>query len=98
VATVSGGTRVWIGDRQNGWYSVSFNGRYGFVAGSLISWNDHGPGWDRDFRGPPPRSGYFKRPWWDERHHAWYDGRKWYRNGIWYNDPSGFSFGFSFGG
>ena len=94
--TVPDGARVWIGDRQNGWFSISFNGRSGFVAGSLIVSSDRGPG--PDFRGPPPRSGYWKRPWWDDRHHAWYDGRRWYHNGLWYNDPSGFSFGFSFGG
>ena len=48
------------------------------------------------WRGPPPRYGYWRNPWWDNRHNAWYDGRRWYRNGIWFNDPSGFSFGFSF--
>lgn len=45
---------------------------------------------------PPPTWGYWRKPRWDNRHNAWYDGRRWYRNGIWFNDPSGFSFGFSF--
>ena len=54
------------------------------------------PRYAGNWRGPPPRSGYSRNPWWDNRHNAWYDGRRWYRNGIWYNDPSGFSFGFSF--
>jgi hypothetical protein len=46
----------------------------------------------------PPRYGYMQRPWWDNRNHAWYDGRRWYFNGRWYDRPSGFSFGFGFGG
>jgi uncharacterized protein YraI len=54
------------------------------------------PRYAGNWRGQPPRSGYYRNPWWDNRHNAWYDGRRWYRNGIWFNDPSGFSFGFSF--
>jgi hypothetical protein len=109
ITTVPAGAQVWVDGSQNGWYQVNFNGRQGFVSGNYIAvanigpgprgpnWN-RGPRWARgDWRGPPPRSGYWRNPWWDNRHQAWYDGRRWYRNGIWYNDPSGFSFGFSFG-
>lgn len=99
VGVLPAGSRVWINGTQRGWYQVSFGGGVGFVAGSLIvaSFDGSGSYYD-DRRGPPPRSGFYRNPWWDDRHHAWYDGRRWYRNGIWYNDPSGLSFGFSFGG
>lgn len=46
---------------------------------------------------PPPGYGYWHQPRWDARYHAWYDGRRWYRDGRWGNEP-GVSFGFSFGG
>jgi uncharacterized protein YraI len=100
VTTLPAGVQVWVGGQQNGWYHVTYNGRSGFVSGSYIDTRvamgprpGPGPGFRR---GLPPRFGYVKRPWWDNRYQAWYDGRRWYRNGIWYNDPSGFSFGFSF--
>jgi hypothetical protein len=48
------------------------------------------------FMGPAPMHGYWHKPYWDNRYGAWYDGRRWYRNGVWYNTPN-FSFGFSFG-
>ena len=107
IGTVPAGAQVWVGGMQGGWYQVNFNGRDGFVSGRYIATNfaDRGPRYDRrgprwanNWRGPPPRSGFYRNPWWDNRYGAWYDGRRWYRNGIWYNDPSGFSFGFSFGG
>ena len=47
---------------------------------------------------PAPTYGYWRKPWWDQNRQAWYDGHRWYHNGVWYNDPSGFSFGFNFGG
>jgi uncharacterized protein YraI len=104
IGVLSAGARVWVDGTQRGWYRVSFGGGTGFVAGSLIvvgsggPYYSDGPYYRDDFRGPPPRFGFFHNPWWDHRYHAWYDGRRWYRNGIWYNDPSGLSFGFSFGG
>lgn len=59
--------------------------------------NNRGPRWSQN-RPPAPRSGYYRNPTWDARNGAWYDGRRWYHNGVWYNSPNGFSFGFSFGG
>lgn len=108
ITTVPAGAQVWVNGSQGGWYSVNFNGRQGFVSGNYIATGmmpgPRGPNWNRgpqwgggEWRGPPPRSGFWRQPRWDNRHNAWYDGRRWYRNGVWFNDPSGFSFGFSFG-
>jgi uncharacterized protein YraI len=107
LTTVPAGAQVWIGGAQGGWYQVSFAGANGFVSGRFIAtgmanrplpfYGNPGPQYGF-WQGPPPRFGYMQKPWWDNRHNAWYDGRRWYRNGIWYSDPSGFSFGFSFGG
>ena len=47
---------------------------------------------------PAPTYGYQRRPWWDDQRQAWYDGHRWYRNGAWYDQPTGFTFGFNFGG
>ncbi len=94
ITTLPAGARVWVGGSVNGWYHVSYNGRDGYASGNYIATRGtRGPVMHRP---PPPRSGYFHKPWWDNRHNAWYDGRRWYRNGIWYNSPNGFSFGFSF--
>jgi uncharacterized protein YraI len=106
IGVLSAGARVWIDGTQGGWYRVSFGDGAGFVAGSLIVAGSGGPSFSDGpyysdgpyFRGPPPRFGFYRTPWWDTHHHAWYDGRRWYRNGIWYSNPSGLSFGFSFGG
>jgi uncharacterized protein YraI len=99
ITTLPANARVWFDPRQqkNGWYLVSYSGRTGYVSGSYIASNvAFAP--RPMFRSPAPKFGYYKKPWWDNKHQAWYDGRRWYRNGIWYNDPSGFSFGFNFGG
>jgi uncharacterized protein YraI len=101
ITTIPAGARVWVSGSQGGWYQVSFNGASGFASGRYIATAGFGgpgpgPGYG-GWQGPPPPFGYWRKPWWDNRHNAWYDGRRWYRNGIWYNDPSGFSFGFSFG-
>lgn len=47
---------------------------------------------------PPPVYGYWQKPRWDDRHHGWYDGRRWYRDGRWNEEPGGVYFGLSFGG
>lgn len=103
ITTLPGGVRVFIDGQQNGWYHVNLDGRDGFVSASLIDTrvvmrdDRRRDRRDGDFRrGDAPRFGYVKKPYWDNRHQAWYDGRRWYRNGVWYNDPSGFSFGFNF--
>ena len=49
------------------------------------------------YRPPPPTWGYYQQPWWDNRHNAWYDGRRWFSSGQWYATPN-FSIGFSFRG
>jgi uncharacterized protein YraI len=105
IGVVPAGAQVWINGVQGNWYNVTFQGRQGFVHGNYVATGYamaprapqfRGPQYGSNWRGSPPRSGYHRNPWWDNRHNAWYDGRRWYRNGIWYNDPSGFSFGFSF--
>jgi hypothetical protein len=97
VTTLPGHVNVRIDGLKNGWYHVAYGPYQGWVAGSLIQTRvamQPRP----FFRGPAPKFGYYHKPYWDNRYQAWYDGRRWYRNGIWYNSPSGFSFGFSFGG
>jgi uncharacterized protein YraI len=95
ILTLPAGARVWVGGTLNGWYHVRFNGTEGYVSSSYVATAVMMP--PRFVRPAPPRSGFWKKPWWDDRYHAWYDGRRWYRNGIWYNSPQGFSFGFTFG-
>lgn len=96
ITVVPAGARVWVTGVSGGWYSLRFNGLYGFVSGRYIAVGAVGP-WPIVRRPPPPPFGYWQKPWWDDRHGAWYDGRRWYRNGIWFSDPSGFYFGFTFG-
>jgi uncharacterized protein YraI len=102
ITTLPGGAQVWVDGQQNGWYHISYNGRAGFVSSSLVDTQlAMAPSRDRPFyrnRGMAPRFGYMKKPWWDNQNQAWYDGRRWYRNGVWYNSPQGFTFGFNFGG
>jgi uncharacterized protein YraI len=99
VATLPANARIWIDGQKNGWYHVSYAGRSGYVSGSYVATRmAMGPRPMFRNRGPAPAFGYYQKPWWDNQHQAWYDGRRWYRNGIWYNSPSGFSFGFNFGG
>lgn len=133
ITTLPAGAQVFVGQKVNGWYQVTYNGQSGFVSGNYIStrgappnvrpvpppppafvpppppprwggpgprpphWGGPGPRppqWGN--RPPPPRSGYWRKPTWDQRHGAWYDGRRWYHNGVWYSSPN-FSFGFSIG-
>ena len=102
VAFIPAGARVSIGNLQRGWYQVSYNGRRGFVSGNYIATNYADRGRDRDYRrghhGSPPQVGFWQKPRWDSTNLAWYDGRRWYHDGVWANNPSGFTLGFTFGG
>jgi len=102
IAFIPAGAKVWVGGAQGGWYHVAFNGRQGFVSGRYIATNIADRSRDRDFRrnhrGSPPSYSYWHKPWWDNTNQAWYDGRRWYHNGTWYNSPNRITFGFTFGG
>jgi len=107
VAVMPYGARVWIDGSTGGWYHLTYNGVAGYASGRYIttttammpppppppSYRAPPP---PSYRPPPPPSGYYQRPWWDSRYGAWYDGRRWYWNGHWYNHPT-FYFGFSIG-
>ena len=98
IMTLPAGARVWVDGQQNGWYHLTVYGQGGFVSSKYIAVGMATNLQPRMFhRGPEPTFGFEQRPWWDNQHQAWYDGHRWYRNGIWYNSPSGFSFGFTFG-
>lgn len=96
ITTLPAGARVWVnGAAGNGWLSVRYGNWTGFVSGNYIAYASVRP---RIYRPPPPPpTGYWHRPWWDDRYHTWYDGRRWYRNGVWFSNPGGLYFGFSFG-
>ncbi len=100
ITVVPAGAQVWIAGQQGNWLLVNYGNRQGYVHGNYIATAYAGtpmtppaygqPEFQVGFFGPP-RYGYWRQPWWDSRYYAWYDGRRWYRNGIWYNDPSGLS-------
>ena len=87
------GARVWISGSVGGWYQLSYRGVPGYASARYVA---AGAPFIR--RPPPPPFGYYRTPWWDHRYGAWHDGRRWYFNRRWYDRPSGFYFGFSFGG
>jgi uncharacterized protein YraI len=95
VTVIPAGARVDVG-RCGSWCAVSFRGLNGYASASYIS-TQYARVQPRFVRPPAPRFGYYKKPWWDDRRHAWYDGRRWYFNGRWYDRP-GFSLNFNFGG
>ncbi len=96
ILTIPAGAQVNV-HGCGGWCSVTYQGRNGYVSASYIS-RSYGPPPRYDRRPPPPRYGSNRHPWWDERHGAWYDGSRWYFGDRWHDRPSGFSFGFGFGG
>ena len=98
LATIPAGASVDVGG-CSGWCSVTYAGISGYAsAGYIARGYAMAPAPQRFVRPLPPRFGYVRRPWWDNRNHAWYDGQRWFSNGRWYDRPSGFSFGFNFGG
>lgn len=98
LATIPAGATVDVGGCSS-WCSVTYAGISGYASASYIArgYATMQPP-PRFVRPLPPRFGFIRRPWWDDRYHAWYDGRRWFLNGRWYDRPSGFSFGFGFGG
>ena len=101
ILTIPEGSRVFIHGCSS-WCSVRYHGRDGYVSSNYVAARGYNAG-PRSYRRPAPpprpRGGWaHRRPWWDSRHHAWYNGDRWYFGGRWYDRPSGFSFGFGFGG
>ncbi|MEX0853668.1 MAG: SH3 domain-containing protein [Bauldia sp.] len=88
------GATVWIFGSTGGWYHLTYNGLTGYASGRYIV-SAVGP---VARRAPPPSFGYCRTPSWDPFYGAWYDGCRWYHQGAWYGHPSGFFFGFRFGG
>jgi hypothetical protein len=96
ILTVPAGARINV-HGCGGWCSVTYRGHSGYLSASYVSGGNAPPA--RHYRRPPPpRHGWYRQPSWDQRHGAWYDGRRWYFGGRWHDRPSGFSFGFGFGG
>jgi uncharacterized protein YraI len=94
LAVMPRGATVWVNGSVGGWDSVTWGGLTGFASARyLFAAAVPGP----LVRPPPPTFGFYVNPWWDPRYGAWYDGRRWYFNGRWYDQPSGFWFGFSIG-
>jgi uncharacterized protein YraI len=89
------------------WCELNFNGYIGWASPSYIAGAGYGPYPAQPIYRPPPPVygpafpppppyGYVRRPWWDTRYGAWYDGNRWYYQGRWYDRP-GFSLYFNFG-
>jgi uncharacterized protein YraI len=95
ILVVPAGARLNV-FRCSSWCRVNYRGHRGWVFAKYVA---AGRSYRRPapfYRSPPPRFGYYRRPWWDDRYRAWYDGRRWYRDGRWYNHPNAF-FYFRFG-
>lgn len=105
ITAIPAGARIDVRSCSS-WCSVGFAGYSGWVSASYVAAGAYRPVprytgsiyYQGGYRPPPPRYGYHQRPWWDAQRHAWYDGRRWYFNGHWYDKPSGFSVGFGFSG
>jgi uncharacterized protein YraI len=95
IAVIPAGARVDV-QGCSSWCAVNYGGLSGYASANYIA-RGYASAPPRFVRPAPPRFGFVKRPWWDNRHNAWYDGRRWYSNGRWYNRP-GFSLNFNFGG
>jgi len=80
------------------WCEISYAGHHGWASARYISMGGFRPG-PAGFERPPmpPVIDWHlgRRPWWDERHHAWYDGRRWWHRNRWHDRPHiGFYFEF----
>ncbi len=77
ILTIPAGVTVTFDTRynKNGWYLVSYGQNQGYVSSSLVATRvaNVGPGWNKKF-GPAPMHGFYKKPYWDNQHQAWYDG------------------------
>src|SRR4051812_15163962 len=105
ITVIPAGTQVWLNGGVGSWYHVNYAGRDGFVAANYVAggqFSQPRPGSTvtLSFSNRPaaPTFGFYRTPTWDARYGAWYDGRRWYMNGQWYDQPPGLSFCFSFGG
>lgn len=84
------------------WCEVNYRGYIGWASARYISGAAYPsypryPSWPPVYyRPPPPTFGFIQPPWWDDHYHAWYDGRRWYYDGRWYDRPT-FSLYFRFG-
>lgn len=98
ILTVPAGARINV-HRCASWCSVTYRGTRGYMSANYVARSGYAPGPRRYRRPPPPPRWMWRhhRPWWDARHHAWYDGRRWYFGHRWHDRPS-VSFGFRFGG
>jgi uncharacterized protein YraI len=105
ITTIPGGARVRVLGCGS-WCQVNFQGIRGFVSASYVAGGNgfvkRPPPMARApmmmHRPPPPTAGFYKTPYWDQKRNAWYDGKRWYLNGRWYDKPSGLSLGFGFSG
>jgi len=97
IGTIPAGASVRIVGYAGSWDQVAYGGQVGFVSATYLTTGYAQVQPRVIIRGAAPVRGYVHKPWWDNQHQAWYDGRRWYRNGVWYNSPN-FSIGFGFGG
>lgn len=96
ILVVPYGASVRVTGSQNGWYYLSYSNVSGYVSGNYVAVGN--APYVQPMRPPPPPYGYYQKPRWDDHYGAWYDGRRWWYNGRWYNQPSGFFFGIRIGG
>ena len=95
IATIPGGARIDV-QGCSSWCAVSYAGMSGYISANYVA-RGYASAPPRFVRPPAPRYGFVRKPWWDNRQQAWYDGRRWYHNNRWYDRP-GFSLQFNFGG
>lgn len=74
--------------RCGSWCELYYQGRRGFASARLISLDGYRPA-PRVIALPMPPVIYWQygQPWWDDRHHSWYEGRRWWYNDSWHRRP-----------